>query len=399
MVRRTRLPIASLASLVFHVGCSGSSNDGPSGATETAAPRFAVATAVSDDSGANTYVRVLSEFEDELDLTKAREFPGWSDLGSVGKYLFVSSGEAPTIWRFTVDEEGELAGGGADDTIDFGNYVSDANFYNQMLVSETKAYLIGEGEYVVWNPTTLEITGTIPFPKLADRDGIPAFFGLDRSAVVRDGKLFHTVSWGDTENLVFLPDSRLVVLDTEKDEVERVLEVPCPDLAVGDRDEAGNMYFSNWVYSPGGTLLMEGPAACAVRVLAGSEEIDPDWTFNYGQADGHEGATMGYLGRGKWLYSSFTNDPESYGDDWFEWLFGNHWELRTLDPKTQQTAIVDGTPLNGGGYYTARLDGTMHVLLPGDSYTTTTVYAIDAQGSATQKMHMDGWSTRMVALR
>jgi hypothetical protein len=40
-----------------------------------------------------------------------------------------------------------------------GNDVSDANFYNQELVSRTKAYVTGEGEFVIWNPTTLEISG------------------------------------------------------------------------------------------------------------------------------------------------------------------------------------------------------------------------------------------------
>lgn len=62
----------------------------------------------------------------------------------------------PTVWRFTIDDDGRSVDEGI---IDFGNYVNDANFYNQTLVSETKAYLIGEGEYIVWNPTTFEITG------------------------------------------------------------------------------------------------------------------------------------------------------------------------------------------------------------------------------------------------
>lgn len=379
--------------------CGSSASNGSGGEAGGDRTLFAVATAVSTDSGANTYVKVLSKFEDELDLSNAREFPGWSDIAAVGKYLFVSSGEEPIVWRFTVSESGKLVGGCADETLDFGAYASDANFYNQMLVSETKAYLIGEGEYVVWNPSTLEIEGTVPFPALPERSGIPAFVGLDRSAVVRDGRLYHTASWSDTENLEFLPDSRIIVLDTETDEVIDVIDAPCPDLAVGDRDEQGNMYFSNWVYSPGGTLLFDGPATCAVRIPAGSEELDADWSFGYAAADGHEGATMGYLGDGKWLYSSFTNDPANYEDDWFEWLFGNFWQLRTLDPETMETATVEGAPLNGGGYYTARVEDTTHVLLPGDSYTTTTVYAIGADGTAAKKMHMAGWSTRMVQLR
>lgn len=391
----------ALLTVSLTLGCSSDSgDDAGSQKAADAKTRFVIATAVSSDTDANSYVRVMSEYEDELDLSTAREFPGWSDLNAIGKYVFVSSGEAPVVWRYTVAADGTLEGGGLRDTIDFGEHTGDANFYNQTLISETKAYLIGEDGYVVWNPTTLEIERTIPFPELPERDGIPAYYGLDHSSVLRDGRLYASAGWGDTDNLKFFPDSRIVVIDTAVDEVVDVLDVPCPDLSAADRDEEGNLYFSNWVYSPGGTLLADGPATCAVRIPAGSEQIDRDWTFTYADVDGHEGSNLGYLGQGKWLYTSFTNTLDNYdpNEDRFGWLFGDHWQLRTLDTKTLGTAPVEGAPLNGGGYFSGRLDGTTHVLLPGDAYTTTTMYAIGSDGQATEKMHMSGWSTRMVQL-
>jgi hypothetical protein len=365
---------------------------------EARTPLYAIATAVTDDSGSSTYVKVFDRLDAEIDLGTAREFSGWSDMGAIGRYLFVSDGEAPSVYRFQIGDDGALIDDGE---IGFGSYVDDANFYNQTLISETKAYLIGNGEYVVWNPTTLRITGTVPFPDVAEREGIVPYVGLDRGAVVRDGRLYHVVGWSDTENLDFLPDSRIVVMDIETDTVVDVIEVPCPDMSTADRDEAGNLYFSNWVYSPGGTLLEHGPKACAVRIPAGSETID-DWRFSYDEVTGHEGAVLGYLGDGQFMFSSFLGDPAAYdpkSDDWFDWLFGDTWQLQTLDPKTLATRPIEGAPKNGGGYAASRFEGLTHVLIPGESYASTTLYGIDADGVAHKETETNGWATRLFKVR
>ncbi len=138
-------------------------------------------------------------------------------------------------------------------------------------MSPTKAYVTGEGEFVIWNPTTLEITGTLPFPELPERDGILPSFALDRGAVVRGDRMYLTVNWSDVQELAVPSDSRIVVVDLKKDEIVNVLTAPCPDLNVADRDEQGNLHFSNWVYSPGATLLYGASPACVVRIPEGSE--------------------------------------------------------------------------------------------------------------------------------
>jgi hypothetical protein len=88
-----------------------------------------IATAVTDDSGSNTYVALLDSTDmGTLDLGTAAEFPGWSDLGVIGGWVFVSSGETPEVTRFSVDSEHQLVEEGP---VNFGNYVSDANFYTR----------------------------------------------------------------------------------------------------------------------------------------------------------------------------------------------------------------------------------------------------------------------------
>jgi hypothetical protein len=376
----------------------GSESEPPLGAIGDA--RYVIATGVSDDENSNTYVVVLDSLEvEELDLSRGLELGGWSDLAVAGEWVFVSSGEGPVIQRFTVGVGLELVPAG---TIDFGFYTDDANFYNHTIVSPTKAYMLGEGEFVIWDPTALEITGTLPSPDVVKvRDGIEPYLALDRGAVVRDGRLYATLTWTDTQELDMLPDSRILVLDVEADAVVDVLDVPCPDVAIADADEDGSLYFSNWVYSPGATLLMGDSPACAVRIPAGSEALDA-WSFPYAEATGHEGAVMSYLGEGQWLYSSFLGEADAYDpetDDWFDWLFGDTWELRVVDPNDLSTGNVSGIGRNGGGYYSSRFDDTTHLLMPENSYTATTVFAVDAEGVVTRKLHTQGWATRLFKLR
>jgi hypothetical protein len=157
----------------------------------------------------------------------------------------------------------------------------------------------------------------------------------------------------------------------------------------------------NWVYSPGATLLYGDSSACVVRIPAGSQELE-DWSLSYASVNGREGAVLAYLGQGKWLFSSFLGDPAAFNpqtDDWFDWLFGDTWQLELLDPATKTSTVLAGLPKNGGGYYTARFEGVTRVLLPGDGYTTTAIYALGADGSVTREIDTLGWATRMFKLR
>jgi hypothetical protein len=138
-----------------------------------------------------------------------------------------------------------------------------------------------------------------------------------------------------------------------------------------------------------------------VRIPAGSQELE-DWSLSYASVNGREGAVLAYLGQGKWLFSSFLGDPAAFNpqtDDWFDWLFGDTWQLELLDPATKTSTVLAGLPKNGGGYYTARFEGVTRVLLPGDGYTTTAIYALGADGSVTREIDTLGWATRMFKLR
>lgn len=82
-----------------------------------------------------------------------------------------------------------------------------------------------------------------------------------------------TNGWG-TATCSRLAFAAACELDIRTDSVVSQFEAPCPYLEPGTLDEAGNLYFSNWVYSPAATWINAQAKACAVRRPAGSDTLD-----------------------------------------------------------------------------------------------------------------------------
>ena len=275
--------------------------------------------------------------------------------------------------------------------------------YSQIFISPSKAYLTnGNKEYVVWNPSTLTITGTIPLPVLAQREGIDGNFGMDRGTALRGNLLFHTANWFDYEGYKML-DSRVAIFDVETDSLVDLLENPCPNFDIATSDDAGNLYFSNWVYSPGATLVNDQAQACVGRIAAGEDVFDASWSLKMADVtEGREAAALGYLGGSEGLLSVFHDERVTYDPstgDIFSYLFGANWHLWTVDLVSKAAHEITAIDWNGGGYYSYRIDGKTYVLSPGSDYKTTTVYEVSGDGSVTQILHTRGWSTRLFKLR
>ncbi|MET0339844.1 MAG: hypothetical protein ABW252_02535 [Polyangiales bacterium] len=374
----------------------------------TTPPLYLISTTVTTPEGSNTYVKSvpsLGALGKRLDLTDSREFPGWADVNMIGGRAYVSSADEPKVTRFKIDERGALV---EDGVIHFGVHTSKADISQHHVISPTKAYLVGEKSFVVWNPTTLEVTGTIPLPPMETRRGdMTPNYAYDRGSVVRGNRLFIAASWLDWKTFRIEPDSRVVVLDTDNDRVVSTLVAPCPFLEIATKDENEAIYFSSWTYQPAATVGLGEAKGCAVKIPAGSEAIDASWTLPIAEATGgHEGSALVAIGGGKALMTVFHEENAKFDrtkDQIRSYAFGSNWTFAIVDLASRKVEReLTELGFHEGSYYTYMIDGKLTVLTPKPNAAGedgTTYYQIDRTAPSVTGIEMPGWSTRAFRVR
>jgi hypothetical protein len=388
----------AVAWALFGAGCGNSGGRmGDGGADDT--PRYVLSSVAFDaDFNATTYLALLDSIDvDEIDLGQAREFAGFADLWVRDGSVFVSTGDF-TITKYSVEgrrlvEQGRLG---------FASYgPTDFGLHRNVFISPTKAYFLnGSSEYILWNPRSMEITGTLPLPKLADRDGLKAFPGYsDRAALVHDGLLYQPMYWTDESYFKFTPDSRVLLVDVERDEIVDVLDAPCPGLDFATEGASGNLYFSSWVFAPGGAAELSQPATCVVEMT----QAAPSPSLSFHVADvtsGHEGGVMRHLGGDRFLLSVLHDEhaPESAAGDPQLVANGNNWRFWSYDRESGAASVLEGIGWNSGGTYAAAVGGRSLILVPTTDYSATTAYELLEDGSARRVFHTRGWSLRLFEL-
>jgi hypothetical protein len=389
------LGLAAVVAASAGPGCGGGDDDGAGSEA-----RYVVASVVFGPQGETSYLNVLASLEPQtINYTRAVELPGWADVWVHEGRVFVSSGDAPTITRYAVGSDGTLT---ADGTLSFTSYgLIDAAFWSNTFVAPDKGYMInGTSEYVVWNPETMEITGTIPFPTIGEREGLIARAGTtDRSNVIRDGKLYQPLYWGDEDYVLFAPDSRIAVFDIATDTVETVIEAPCSAPDVGTLDDAGNLYFSTWTGGVYGPLQLDQPPSCVTRIPAGSTTAEVAFTFA-SVADGREGAAVRHIGGGRLVFPVFHHERVDFdsGEDPWTLIGAKNWRLWSYDRQTGAAAVIDSVDWNSGAPYIFPVAGQTHLLIPGTDYASSTIYRLDEQAIATPLFETRGWAMRLFAL-
>ena len=377
------------------VGCGDGSE--PAGSRES--PRYVLSSVVFDaDYNATTYLALLDSVDvEEIDLSRAREFAGFADIWVHDGSVFVST-EDFIITKFAIEGRELLEQG----RLGFASYgPTDFGLHRNVFISPTKAYFLnGNTEYLRCNPRSMEIEGTVPLPELPDRDGLKAFPGYsDRAARIRDGLLYQPMYWTDESYFKFTPDSRVLVVDVALDEIVGTLEAPCPGLDFATGDSAGNLYFSSWVFAPGGATELNQPATCVVQIAA----ADPSPSVSFSIADvtsGHEGGVMRHLGGDRFLLSVLHDEhaPSSVAGDPQSVANGNNWRFWSYDRESGSASVLDGIDWNSGGAYSAEVDGRKLILVPTTDYSATTAYELADDGSAQRVFDTRGWSLRLFEL-
>jgi hypothetical protein len=361
-------------------------------------PKYVVSTQIFDDRSTTGYVGLLDSLGTQtIDLTQAREFAGAADVWVHDGAVFVTNDEAFTITKFTVTG-GALVEQGI---VSFAAYgLSSFGFWLNTFVSSDKAYFLNDtAEYIVWDPSTLEITGSLPLPAPEPREGFRLFTGYsDRAGVLRDGLLYQPFYYTDESFFLFPPASRIVVTEVATDRVLRVIDAPCPGLDYATVDGQGNIYFSSWVYAAGGAAVLDQAPTCVFEVPVAGE---PRVAFTVADVTaGREGGVLRYLGNGKAMLSVLHDErfPPSSAPNAMELTFGDNWRFWSYDPNQNVATEIEAIGWNGGAQYSFDIDQKTYMLVAASDYSTTTVYDLGDGLSLTPVFDTDGWATRLFKL-
>jgi hypothetical protein len=303
-------------------GC-GSDSAEPRDDTAGTQPAILVGVIIDDPDGRNIYVGAVPELpEGELDYSGYLEL-GNVDLSAYGGWVFAWERETPSLTRYGVREDFSLFQTG--EQLSFRNYGAGGQFVGGELafISPRRAYALSSelDLVVVWNPTTMEITGTIPMQPPDVPDGFVPF--AHHPAVVGDKVIWEIVSTNtDTEEIHHV--TMLAIASAETDEpVRYATDERCAGANGGHMDEHGDYYVRADGYW--GKYAAYGPQAgevgtCVLRIRAGEVEFDRDYLVSMESLTGSpinwpwfhvEGAN--YLA---WAWDPNEALPEDSDDYW-----------------------------------------------------------------------------------
>jgi len=360
----------------------------------------------ADFATSTSYVPVVPSLDvAEIPLTTAKELDGRASMGVVGKYVFLASSSAPVVTRYEVDATGKLVD---PKTLNFMTYGVPEFFaiddWGAVFVNETKAYIFNgsDGSHVIWNPSTMTVTGTIAGPPGIVREG----YALESVAAVTGNLMYRVFTNLNYDQWDFpAAPMYLVVYDTTTDTiVSKTEESRCPQLYNRPFvDESGDIYFSGWVWTPAIALVDSTyPKSCALRVKAGTNVFDPGYKLDFGAqiTQGREAGMLRYLGNGKALLDVFYServtitsqtDPEELANT-------PNWRLWMVDLKTNIGGPVEGLDFKAGGYTDVKVDGRTYLMVPNKDYSETTAHEI-ANDKAEPRFKITGSSYNMKRVR
>ncbi|WP_394839770.1 hypothetical protein LVJ94_23055 [Pendulispora rubella] len=395
-----------MGTLVFVSACSSSDGDGKSESAVRSEHAYGVVTQVMGVQGATTYVNVLDSLDAAgIDRAEAREFPGTTSAAGIDGKLFVASGEAPVITRFDVTNRTNWTDEGR---INFAAQgLSAASFFSTITTGPLKAYsALNVVDRIVWDPSRLQIQGTVRGDARIQlvRDGLNVNQGYEQA--VQAHRAFQPFYWASSDFQRFAPYSQVAVYDTDTDQTRALLDTPCPHLHRSAKDDQGNVYFSSgpgsgtaWLYDA------SAPRNCMVRIKAGQETIDADFTIRFEDITGGlQAAAFQYYGGDKGFLAVFdhrgiTVNPNASEDEKRAVNQSENWHFWVLNLTTRTATPMNGIEAFTGQFFSIRLDGRVFVLLPRANYTGTRVYEILPDLSAQFRFETTGWIYEMFKVR
>lgn len=395
---RVRAIHAALLALVGLAACGGDDDDSDGA---PAAEVWALSSVTIDVSGSRTtYVQTLTSLDiDEVDNDDALEISGNGTVQVVGGKVYAGLAESPEVRRYAIDEAGRLQ---ADGSITFLNEGLQRASFGNVMVSPTKAYQVSTEQYkvIVWNPTTLEITGSVDLAALRHPTLDVEFW----TVTAHEGRVYVPVRYVDWDNGIIDRSVVLAVIDAETDQLVATLrDERCHSGGRPVFTPDGDAYVvadgRTWSAQLFATVAGQAaPPTCLLRIPAGQLAFDPDYLVELPSITGGRDA-VGELeaaenGTGVAFVKLFHPDQlpagVTPGTDFGFWQAPAYkmWRFE-LGAEPTATEVID-IPFGAIAWDGSATDGKLWV---GESpdYSRSTVYAIDpATSTATRRFEMVG---------
>jgi len=292
--------------------------------------------------------------------------------------VFITDSRAPVIARFDVGANDQLVK--VDELSFAGVGITEVTSWFVYIVSDTKGYVFDPAgrRIVVWDPSTMTLTGTqIALPEL-ERDGWTPRLALEIFSPWRRGaELVVPIAWtGQDEEYRFA--NGLLVLDVEQDEVVTSAEDErCGESYMSVATPNGDRYLFPSHFSSAQHFFADqhGPT-CVLRVRNGESTFDPDYQLDL-SALGTGSAAIGAVPDGIGGFFFATADEQLWNLP--ENNDGVFWKLSHYDFATETARPIESMPTWSGSPYYVDVGGEFY--LPywrqtPDGASLTTLYAL-----------------------
>lgn len=293
----------------------------------------------------------------ELDPKKAREFEG--DPYFIGGAAVDTAGVE--LHQVKVSDDLKWSNG---PVLDFSQYPfgeDGVSFFFSWQVDEHHVYFNYDiTSRVIWDPTDFKILSNQDDSKIPLKfEGLPLEASGNRSGLkAGEQPVQMAYFWKDEDWWKFGSKSIIALYDRKTGAESKLIDVECPGLAVGTRDEEGYTYWGTWDYKGIASLSDQGAKPCLARITPKGELDEAFTTDLLDLTDGKFGKNFMYVRDGWGLYMVF--DHEKTGFDFTKpapaesdittnpidyWWNPNYWKVYRVDLKAKKAEPFE--PLDG----------------------------------------------------
>lgn len=394
------------AVIVGALSCGDDSSSEPVGA---GTQLFVVGSSTFDtDFNQTGFFQVVDSLDDPIRLDNAVEVPGGAGvfgLPSTGRF-YVGEGESPTIRRYLVGQDGSFQRDGPSISLaNFGVVSASESAGRVPFVSANKAYFIERtGTVVVWNPETMEITGSIDL-------GLPSEesfrTNLETAPKLVNGKLYIAFGFWDFANVRVLPRAGVVVIDTATDQVVNTAEDPrCGGIFHSALADDGFIYYACGTYIAAANRIFgqsNAPESCLLRIEVGENEWDADF---YVPIQSITGGRIGgeLVGAGDALFIRAFDEVSSgvtIGAETttFDITSAEAWHWWQLSAGAVSAVRVMSLPPSPSGGTVYEFGGRVFTSDSNSDFTESTIVEMTAQGGPVVRTTVQGFATALLQVR